>query len=80
MEISSEYHFRPALQIVNVNDYKFYISHGKCIAFRDPDGEMAISQNVWGNSTGMHLNWINRDKKIRIPRDAFEDILKGINV
>jgi hypothetical protein len=81
MEISSEYNrFRSGFDIVNVNEHRFYLSHGNCVAFETPEGERVISQNIWGNSTGMHINWLNRDKKIRIPRDHFEHILEELEV
>ena len=40
--------------------------------------ELVISENVWGTTTGKHLNWINEDKTKRIPNKEFEQKLSKI--
>ena len=53
-----------------------YFSFDTPIAFSgyNSKGEefYCVRQNEWGGTTGKHLNWINRDKSIRLPREEFE--------
>ena len=57
------------------NDY--YFSYDTLIAFRGDEG-LIIRENVWGSTTGKHLNWIDRDKLIRVDSKTFEDRLQRL--
>lgn len=57
------------------NDY--YFSYDTLIAFRGDEG-LVIRQNVWGTTTGKHLNWINDDKSIRVNQEVFEAKLSAL--
>ena len=49
-----------------------YYSYDTIVAFQYFKGDNAInsiSQNEWKQTTGLHLNWIDRDKKKRIPHN-----------
>lgn len=57
----------------------FYFSYSTCVAFR-ARGDLVISENVWGVTTGKHLNWINPDHKKRIPYEEFEKRLADLEI
>jgi hypothetical protein len=63
-----------AIQIGNV---ELYFSYDTVVAFCG-DGEMVISQNVWGPTTGKHLNAIDTDKSRRVSREVFEEKLQKL--
>lgn len=57
----------------------FYYSYQTLIAFRPVKGLFAgvavCRENVWGNTTGKHLNWVtNGEPTIRFDEEAFNDI------
>jgi len=39
---------------------------------------LIIRENIWGSTTGKHLNWIDRDKSIRVDSATFEDRLQRL--
>ena len=50
----------------------YYFSYDTLVAFTGNDG-LVIRENVWGNTTGKHLNWIdNGNKKERLTPEDFE--------
>ena len=51
---------------------ELYFSFNTLIAFRVPYTSMFISENIWGQTTGRHLNAIDPDKSKRLPRKEFE--------
>ena len=53
--------------LFNYGGISIYFSYQTIVAFRHSKTGLVISTNEWGNTTGKHLNWIDRDKKIRIP-------------
>jgi hypothetical protein len=53
-----------------------YFSYSTLIAFRHGGG-LVISENCWNNTTGKHLNAIDRDKNKRLPRAEFEKAVDG---
>ncbi len=60
----------------------FYYSYQTLVAFRTIKSGLVIRKNVWSPTTGKHLNWISRDKKIRVSKEQFnkqyeETFLKG---
>jgi len=57
---------------------KLYFSYNTIIAINDLDDTLYISENCFSNTTGKHLNKINRDKKIRMKRDMFESKVSEI--
>lgn len=48
----------------------FWFSYDTVVAF-NAGGEFHIVKNLWGPTTGKHLNWINSDKTIREDYDTF---------
>jgi len=67
-KIANNFHKMTAGQL------SFYFSFETCIAFKD-GLEYYISENIWSNSTGKHLDMIDPDKKIRMPNQTFEKAL-----
>jgi len=58
------------------NDY--YFSYNTLVAFRSNKTGLVVMENYWGNTTGKHLNWINRDHSIRVDEDTFEKLLATV--
>jgi hypothetical protein len=59
---------------------KLYVSYRTIIAFYTNEGGLVISENVWGTTTGKHLNWIDPDKSKRFPRGEFETLLQLVQM
>ena len=55
----------------------YFFSYDTLVAFTDDNG-LCIRENVWGTTTGKHLNWIDRDKSIRVDSKTFEDRLQRL--
>lgn len=50
-----------------------YYSYETPVAFTTPDMPGVVCrQNDWAQTTGKHLNWIEPNKKNRIPGEEFE--------
>ena len=62
---------------VSVGNLTIYFSYKTPVAFETP-GHLVVSENVWGNTTGKHLNWINSDKSNRLDRGEFEKQLNEV--
>lgn len=60
---------------VEFDKFTLYYSYETIVAFADEKG-LVCSENVWGTTTGKHLNWINPDKKGRVKYAIFETLLK----
>lgn len=59
-------------RVVSIGNMDLYLSYETIVAFRTTKTGLVISENNWSTTTGKHLNAINPDKKIRLPREAFE--------
>ena len=56
-----------------------YFSYKTVVAFCDGNSEMQICENVWGPTTGKHLNWLDAgNKKERIEQSEFKDKLQVV--
>ena len=51
---------------------RFWYSYETLVAFMI-NGEFHIMKNIWGTTTGKHLNWINNDKSIREDEETFNN-------
>ena len=67
----------PNFTKVTVGDVDFWFSYETCIAFWVRSAGLVISENVWSNTTGKHLNKIG-DKFLRIPHADFERKLQQL--
>lgn len=54
-----------------------YYSYDTIIGFCTPNTGLCVTENVWGTTTGRHLNMIS-EKKDRIPREEFKKRLESI--
>lgn len=52
-----------------------WYSYHTVVAFRTAKHGFVISENIWGTTTGKHLNWINPNKGDRVPYDQYCDLL-----
>ena len=56
---------------IQIGSLRFYFSYNTVVAFSE-NGLLRCSENVWSTTTGKHLNWIQPDKRCRIPYDKFQ--------
>jgi hypothetical protein len=63
---------------ITIDDRILYFSYETLVGFIDRN-ETFISENVWGKTTGKHLNLIS-EKKDRIPFEEFQEELKIRNL
>ena len=54
---------------MSIGNITLWFSYDTVVAFGNP---AVVSENLWGPTTGKHLNAINRDHSTRLPRDEFE--------
>lgn len=54
-----------------------WFSYETIVAFRTAETGFCVTENIWGNTTGKHLNWVS-DKADRLPREVFLDKLNSI--
>lgn len=57
---------------VDTGSLRLYFSYTTIVAFETPNSGLVISENVWSNTTGKHLNMIYANKRARIPHSEFE--------
>ena len=65
-------------QAIRIGSLTLYFSYKTVVAFSNYKFGFVISENVWSNTTGKHLNWIDSDKKKRIPHNEFEKLLNKV--
>lgn len=64
---------------VIIGDVTSWFSYDTLVAF-EIKNSLSISENVWSNTTGKHLNLINGNKKIRISNEQFNKRVKSLKV
>ena len=69
---------KPNFTKVYIGRNTFYFSYQTCIAAWNSEKGLIISANVWGNTTGKHLNMVNSDKTKRIPNSEFCEIVRDL--
>ena len=62
---------------VDLGDIEFYYSYETIVAYGDNQDHLVCSTNVWGVTTGKHLNWIMENKKSRTENEKFNLMLKA---
>ena len=62
---------------IDVGSLTLWFSYKTVIAFAD-GWPTVISENIWGPTTGKHLNWINSDHSVRLDRDEFKTKLQEV--
>lgn len=67
---------RPNFTEVQLGPIDLYFSYSAIVAFRAPGFGRVVSQNVWPQTTGKHLNWIDGgNKSDRMRHEDFQDRL-----
>lgn len=61
--------------MVDLGEIDLYYSYETIVAYRDAQEGLVCCENVWGVTTGKHLNWIQSDKKSRVKRNEFDKML-----
>jgi hypothetical protein len=61
-------HGQPNCQYVEIespegNDLRVYFSYSTPVAFYHPRTGLVVSENVYGTTTGKHINWIDGGEK-----------------
>ena len=64
-----------ALVFQDVNRVLYYFSYKTLVAFEHRSTGLVIRENIWGTTTGKHLNWIDDDKSKRVNTEIFFDKL-----
>lgn len=70
------YQLRKAHCDIYENDQgvQLYFSYETLVAFKVPGYQLVSVENVWGPTTGKHLNWIGEPKDARLPRGDFDRV------
>lgn len=55
---------------VKVPNNTYYFSYDTLIAFYH-EGELIMRENIWGSTTGKHMNWLSRNKDNRVNSEIF---------
>lgn len=63
---------------VDFDNFRLYYSYKTIVAYYDLQDGLVCSENVWGTTTGKHLNWIQSDKKKRVKSEQFDTMLKSM--
>lgn len=70
---------RPNFSRVTIGNITLWFSYETCVAFTDPETFGTwVSENVWGPTTGKHLNYIDPDHTHRLNRTAFTERLSAV--
>ncbi len=56
---------------VYLGNLVLWFSYETVVAFHVPGQPRVVSENVWSQTTGRHLNEISADKSARVPHDEF---------
>lgn len=62
---------RANFSVVTVGALTLWFSYQTCIGFRVDGSEPVASENLWGPTTGKHLNGIGVGPAFRLPREEF---------
>ncbi len=64
---------------IDVGSLRLYFSYDTVVAFREAaEYSKVVSENIWGPTTGKHLNWIEPDHSARLDRNEFEKQLQEV--
>lgn len=64
---------------VNMGGVMVWFSYKTPVAFVHPKRGRIVHKNVWGTTTGKHLNWIDGgNKKDRVDADTFESLWQDV--
>lgn len=66
------------VQIGGAKGMSLYFSYETIVAFHTFQTGMVICKNIWGTTTGKHLNWLDTDKSTRVCYEDFKAKLDGV--
>lgn len=61
---------------VRLDTITLYYSYNTVVAFKSWKSGLVVCENVWGPTTGKHLNWIDPYKNYRVPHSLFQKRLE----
>jgi len=68
-----------ALMFEDGKENRFYFSYKTLVAFSTPSSGLVVHANVWGTTTGKHLNWIdNKGHKSRVSSSEFQALYNKV--
>jgi len=70
----------PNFHEILINDTTLLFSYNTLIAFKKIGIGTVCRKNIWGLTTGGHLNTIEPNNDKRIPHELFEKILESMEV
>ena len=60
----------------DIGGFTFWYSYKTLVAFKSPNNPFVVHSNIWGPTTGKHLNMIDGGrKKDRVDSETFERLL-----
>lgn len=65
-------------QAIQIGNLTLYFSYDTVIAFESKLYSLTVCENVWGITTGKHLNWIQPNKNARHPYTVFQGMLENV--
>ena len=60
---------------IDLKNITLYYSYETIVAYEDIQDGLIVHKNIWGVTTGKHLNWINDDHSIRLDSADFDEML-----
>lgn len=69
---------RPNFTRIDVGPVRFWVSYETIVAFHAPGEGTVVSENVWSQTTGKHLNLIDSDHSSRLAHEDFEGRLAHV--
>ena len=80
VSLGSYTHRNTPATTVSIDGAHLFFSYKTVVAFETPKTGFVISENVWGPTTGRHLNELDDDKSKRLDRTEFERQLEALNI
>ena len=65
--------------VVSIGNMDFYFSYSTIVAFRTPKHGLICCENIWGSTTGNHLNNIEPDHDLRYDPATFKSKLEEVS-
>lgn len=63
---------------VELNDITLWFSYKTVVGFHTSKTGIVCIENLWGPTTGKHLNSIQPDKKKRVSNEKFNEMLETV--
>lgn len=65
---------------VSIGDVTFYFSYETCVGV-NIGHRLYVHKNIWGTTTGKHLNWLDGgNKEDRLDSDEFDKIISRVSI